>query len=364
MHVGYSAIFQGSPDTADDPDIWRGDLRLASLAEPLGFDSIWSVEHHFTSYTMCPDPLTFLSYLAGTTQHVQLGSMVVVLPWHDPIRVAEQAVMVDHMSQGRLILGLGRGLGRVEFDGFRVPMSESRGRFTESAEMLINALETGIAEYHGEFITQPARTLRPSPLRSFKGRTFASSVSPESWPIMARLGIGILIVPQKPWPTLVEELNGYRELYLEMNGEEAPKPIVAGWTFVDPDADRAREVGRKYLGGYYDTVAEHYEFTAGHLEKTPGYEFYGKIGRNIEAHGTKMQSDFFADLQICGTPDQCVNQITEIVRMTGAEGFISVCRYAGMPYDEAERNMRLFASEVMPRIRTLAPDPAYSMVKA
>ena len=73
MHVGYSAIFQGSHDTADDPDIWRGDLQLASLAEPLGFDSIWSVEHHFTSYTMCPDPLTFLSYLAGTTQHVHLG---------------------------------------------------------------------------------------------------------------------------------------------------------------------------------------------------------------------------------------------------------------------------------------------------
>ena len=363
MHVGYSAIFQGSDDPGEDQDVWRGDLRLAAMAEPLGFDSIWSVEHHFTGYTMCPDPLTLMSYLAGVTQRVQLGTMVVVLPWHDPVRVAEQAVMVDTVSQGRLILGLGRGLGRVEFDGFRVPMGESRGRFTEYAELLIDALETGVVQYDGEFIKQPARALRPSPLRSFGGRIFASSVSPESWPIMARLGVGLLIIPQKPWETVVEELNGYRELYLEVNGVEAPKPIVAGWTFVDPDADRAKEVGKKYLGAYYDTVMNHYEFTAGHLATTPGYEHYGRIASSIDKHGAQVQSDFFSDLQVYGTPKQCVERITEIQRMTGAESYIAVCRYAGMGFDEAERNMRLFASDVMPQIRTLSDEPAFSMMK-
>ena len=189
MHVGYSAIFQGSDDPSNDNDVWEGDLGLAALAEPLGFDSIWAVEHHFTSYTMSPDPLTLMSYLAGATKHVQLGTMVVVLPWHDPVRVAEQSIMVDNVSQGRLILGLGRGLGRVEFDGFRVPMAESRGRFTESAEMLIEALETGEVHYDGEYIKQPRRSLRPAPARSFRGRVFASSVSPESWPIIDRKSV-------------------------------------------------------------------------------------------------------------------------------------------------------------------------------
>lgn len=363
MHVGYSAIFQGSNDPSQDHDVWRNDLRLAALAEPLGFDSIWSVEHHFTSYTMCPDPLTLLSYLAGTTSRVQLGTMVVVLPWHDPIRVAEQAVMVDTVSDGRLILGLGRGLGRVEFDGFRIPMSESRGRFTEYAEMVIQALETGEAKYEGDYIKQPARKLRPAPSRSFRGRIFASSVSPESWPIMAKLGVGLLIIPQKPWDTVVEELDGYREMYLEVNGEEAPKPIVAGWTFVDNDGERAREVGKRHLGGYYETVMSHYEFTAGHLATTPGYEHYGRISSAIDKHGAQVQSDFFCDLQVYGTPRECTERIAEIQRMTGAQSYIAVCRYSDMSFEEGERNMRLFASDVMPEIRTLSPDPAFTMAR-
>ena len=74
------------------------------MAEPLGFDSMWGVEHHFDDYTMCPDVLQFLTYMAGRTKTAKLGSMVVVLPWHDPIRVAEQISMLDHVSDGRMIL--------------------------------------------------------------------------------------------------------------------------------------------------------------------------------------------------------------------------------------------------------------------
>ncbi len=364
MHVGYSVIFQGSDDPSNDAQVWDEDIDLAVRAEGLGFDSVWGVEHHFTSYTMCPDPLTFLSYVAGRTQRVQLGSMVVVLPWHDPIRVAEQAVMVDLVSQGRLVLGLGRGLGRVEFDGFRVPMDESRARFTESAEFLLQALESGVAEFSGQYIQQPRRELRPKPARSFRGRVFASSVSPESWPIMARLGIGLLIIPQKPWPTVVQELNEYRALYLEVNGEPAPPPIVAGWTFVDEDRDRAQEIGRRELGGYYETVLRHYEFSAGHLATTKGYEHYAKIGDSIDKHGQQTHVDFFADLQILGTPNECTERIREIVEMTGAQSYVCVGRYAGMSAIEGRRNQELFARTVMPHIREFTPDPEWSRRQA
>src|SRR5580700_8742897 len=120
MHVGMAVIFQGQGDGRTDRNVYRNELRLGDLAEPLGFDSIWGVEHHFTDYTMCPDVLQFLTYFAARTERVQLGSMVVVLPWHNPMRVAEQVVMLDHYSNGRFILGLGRGLGRVEFEGFGV----------------------------------------------------------------------------------------------------------------------------------------------------------------------------------------------------------------------------------------------------
>src|SRR5215470_18091538 len=152
MHVGMGVIFQGQGEGRTDRNVYRNELRLGDLAEPLGFESLWGVEHHFTDYTMCPDVLQYLSYFAGRTHTMQLGSMVVVLPWHDPIRVAEQVAMLDNMSDGRVVLGLGRGLGRVEFEGFGVDMNESREIFVESAEMLLTALETGVAEYDGTHI--------------------------------------------------------------------------------------------------------------------------------------------------------------------------------------------------------------------
>ena len=197
MDVGLAVIFQNPLNQRPDYEVYRDELRLARLAEPLGFESVWGVEHHFTDYTMCPDVLQFLTWVAGRTKRVRLGSMVVVLPWHDPLRVAEQAAMLDALSGGRLILGIGRGLGRVEFEGFRVPMDESRGRFVESAEMILRGLETGWCEYDGQFVKQPRKRLRPAPFKTFKGRSYAAAVSPESAHIMAKLGVGILIIPQK-----------------------------------------------------------------------------------------------------------------------------------------------------------------------
>ena len=167
MHVGAATIFQNPARFTSDYQVYREELRLADLAEPLGFQSIWGVEHHFTDYTMCPDVLQFLTYMAGRTTDLKLGSMVCVLPWHDPMRVAEQVSMLDNLSDGRFILGVGRGLAKVEYDGFRVDMNESRTRFVESAECLLAGLESGFCEFDGEYIKQPRREIRPNPFRSF-----------------------------------------------------------------------------------------------------------------------------------------------------------------------------------------------------
>src|SRR5215471_15237256 len=247
MHVGMATIFQNPGRARTDREVYRSELRLADLAEPLGFESIWGVEHHFTDYTMCPDVLQFLTYMAGRTTRAQLGTMVVVLPWHDPMRVAEEVAMLDHISGGRLILGLGRGAGKVEIDGFRLSMDESRQRFVESAEMLLRGLESGYCEYTGTFIKQPRADIRPRPFKSFKGRTYAAAVSPESVRIMAELGVGILIIPQKPWETVAAELDEYRTAYRQLTGTDPLPPIAAGWVFCDPDAGRARELAARYI---------------------------------------------------------------------------------------------------------------------
>jgi alkanesulfonate monooxygenase SsuD/methylene tetrahydromethanopterin reductase-like flavin-dependent oxidoreductase (luciferase family) len=348
-------IFQGQGEGRTDRNVYRNELRLGDLAEPLGFDSLWGVEHHFTDYTMCPDVLQYLTYFAGRTERVQLGSMVIVLPWHDPLRVAEQVIMLDHMSNGRFILGIGRGLGRVEFEGFGVNQEDSRAIFVESAQLLLATLEKGVAEYHGRFIEQARRELRPRPFKSFRGRTYAAAVSPESSEIMAKLGIGILIIPQKPWDVTVKELNDYRSVFSAVNGIDAPPPIVAGWTLCDANADRAEEYARKYIGEYYHSVIRHYELVGDHLTKMRGYEAYKAVQERITAGGVDESIDFFLDLQVWGTPEQCHQKIVDTMERTGGEAFTGVFSYGGMPYEIAEESLRLFVSEVMPELRKHLP---------
>jgi len=353
MHVGLASVFQNPRFERPDLEVYRNELRLTELAEPLGFESVWGVEHHFTDYTMCPDVLQFLTYMAGRTQKVQLGSMVVVLPWHDPLRVAEQVAMLDNISGGRLIFGMGRGLGRVEFDGFRVPMDESRQRFVEAAQMILDGLERGWVEYDGEFYRQPKRELHPAPFKTFKGRTCAAAVSPESARIMAKLGVAILIIPQKPWDSVAEELAMYRGIYREVNGTEAPPPVTACWVYCDEDRSRAEEMAHRYIGGYYETVIRHYEFGSDHFGKTKGYEYYGNVSNMIHTHGATAGTDFFTNLQVWGTPDDCYEKILEIRSKVGCDTIIGVFSYAGMDYADAERNLRLFSSEVKPRLQKI-----------
>lgn len=356
MHVGMSSIFQGFGGDLADGEVYEADIHLADLAEPLGFESIWGVEHHFTNYTMCPDVLQFLTFMAGRTQRVKLGSMVVVLPWHDPVRVAEQILMLDNLSRGRVILGLGRGTGKVEFDGFRLDMGEARLRFKETAEALFAALETGVMEYHGEMVDQPRVELRPGPFASFAGRIFSATISPESAEIMARLGTGVLIVPQKPWPQVRDETITYRNTFREAIGAEPPPPIVAGWTFVDESADRAEEMARRWIGGYWDSVIDHYEFDKPHLKETPGYEFHGLMyDRLTQPGGPEKMTDFYVGLQPWGTPEQVYEKITMFADLVAADSYVGVFRFGGMPRAEGERNMRLFAREVLPELQKLAP---------
>tara|TARA_B100001167_G_scaffold43221_1_gene24666 strand:- start:1454 stop:2527 length:1074 start_codon:yes stop_codon:yes gene_type:complete len=353
MHVGSSIFFQNFQHKRTDLEVYQNELKLADLAEPLGFDSIWGVEHHFTDYTMCPDVLQFLSYMAGRTERVQLGSMVVVLPWHDPMRIAEQFSVLDHLSGGRAIIGVGRGLGRVEFEGFRLDMSESRTRFAESAKMLVDALENGVAEFDGELIKQPKVDIRPKPYKSFHGRTYAAAVSPESSLALAQLGLGILIIPQKPWSEVENELKTYREIFQEVNGTPAPPPIVVGFTFCHEDEGRAKEMASEYVGNYWDSIMDHYEFRSDHLKETKGYEYYGKFTEKIEQYGTQDVKEFFLDLQVWGTPDQCYDKIMSTRGRVGSDSFLAAFSFGAMPYEEVEKSMRLFAKEVLPRLKDL-----------
>jgi alkanesulfonate monooxygenase SsuD/methylene tetrahydromethanopterin reductase-like flavin-dependent oxidoreductase (luciferase family) len=333
-----------------DWEIYDEGVRLASLVEPLGFDSIWTVEHHFTPYTMVPNSLQFLTFMAGRTERVDFGTMVVVLPWHDPIRVAEEVAMLDVLAGGRrLTLGFGRGAGRVEFEGFRTPMGESRDRFLESLEVVRAALSNQEFSFEGRFHQIPSMSIRPQPRSAdLASRMYCAWGSPETIPIAAEAGLGALFVPQKGWEEIGEEVVTFNHLR-EQQGLAAQQPIVVCWVYCSADPDEAWETARQYMTNYNDSALRHYEFhDADHFKEAGSYDYYAKMADARKRVGEEKVVEVFARNQVWGTPEQCIEKLRNIRATTDAAEFVGVFTYGDLPAELAERSMRLFAQEVLP----------------
>jgi alkanesulfonate monooxygenase SsuD/methylene tetrahydromethanopterin reductase-like flavin-dependent oxidoreductase (luciferase family) len=351
MHIGLGLQFANLDGTVSDAEAYARELHLAVRAERAGFDSVFVSEHHFSDYQLTSEQMMVLSWIAGQTSRVRLGTFVTVLPWHDPVRVAESFTVLDHLSGGRAVLGLGRGLGRVEFDGFRLDMGESRRRFSEYTEAILEALETGFIEYDGELYQQPRVPIRPRPLSTFKGRTFASAVSPQSMELMAQFGVGIMVIAQKPWDTTEAELASYRARYLELNGYEAPKPILVVVAGVHRDPAEAQRMRDVYLQRWARSTVEHYEFDNQGFAEIEGYEYYGALANNIAKHGLDQFNGFLADLQVWGTPDQVTEKLLDYVQRCDAGALVVPLSFGGMTADEAHACFDLFAAEVLPELQ-------------
>jgi alkanesulfonate monooxygenase SsuD/methylene tetrahydromethanopterin reductase-like flavin-dependent oxidoreductase (luciferase family) len=345
MHVGYGAAFQHR-ETYPDALFVQREMDLCLEAEAFGFDSVWLPEHHFSNYSLMPDPLQGLTYIAGRTSTIKLGTGVIVLPWHDPVRIAEQIILLDHLSEGRVMVGLGRGLAQDEFDGLRVPKHESRARFDEYARLLLDALETGFIE-GGEITRQPRRELRPRPSRSFDGRVFSASVSPESAPIAAGLGLSPLLVNIKPLEQQQEDLERYRAVWRETHAAEQPPPgpILSVIVFVDEEADRAYELAVRYGTASHQVAAEHYGITRPDFKTAKGYEYYRDNWVVPEQPVAQVPSTV-----IYGTPDRVLDQLSDFHRALGLQGMFVI--FHGTPQPDGVANVRCFVEHCLPELRS------------
>jgi alkanesulfonate monooxygenase SsuD/methylene tetrahydromethanopterin reductase-like flavin-dependent oxidoreductase (luciferase family) len=344
-----------------DASVVNEHLAMGDLAEPLGFDSLFALEHHFTGYAMSPAPTQLLSYFAGRTRRITLGTSVIVLPWHDPVRVAEEIALLDVLCGGRCVFGFGRGAASVEYEGFRVPMGEARPRFVEAAQIVVKALTQDSFEHQGEFFQIPRTAIRPRPISHPERRFHASAVSPDSAEIMAKLGFGLLMVMQNEWPKAAEDIARYREI-ATASGHTPRPPIILTNVCCADSRDEAHERAFKYLGQKWQSIDDHYHFSDGHLATVKGYETYGKMARTYakigeSAESRKKATDFYVSIQIVGTPSDCLDKIAELQRLTGLDHLVTEFSFGAMPHEEAEINMRLFADRVLP---ALQHDPAFA----
>mgnify|MGYP002631290965 CR=1 FL=1 len=341
-----------------DREIFAEEIEIARIADSSGFDSVWTIEHHFTPYTMVTNPLQYLTYLAGITDNVDLGTMVVVLPWHNPVRIAEDVNMLDaFLGEGRdVILGVGRGLGRREFGGLNIDQNESRSRFDESLQVLKQLLSTGRVDYHGEHYEIADLRLRPQLDRDLTPNLWCAGGSPDSVAVIAQNNVNPLIIPTTSLDLSLEVARTYMDLRAEAGHPPGVHTKLALWTYVAETEDEARDGAEQYMVEYADSALRHYELRGDHLSDVKGYERYGALQRALSADAAPFLRGFF-DSHPWGTPEQTIARATELAETFGTNELMFVFKYGSMPIEKATRSMRLFADQVLPALKELDPAP-------
>ncbi len=353
MDVGMMMVFASYGwDDISDVQVWDEEIRLARLAAELGFDVLWSAEHHFFDYSFCPDNLQLMTYLAGVCPNVDLGTAAVILPWHDPLRVAEQASVLDLLCKGRLRLGLGRGLARREFTGFRGTMDESRERFDEAAPMIVRALRTGVMEGDGKFYKQPRIAIRPRPQHSFEGRIYAVASSEDSVEAAARLKAHMVMFSDRPWPLRLPAIQRNRDLFRQFHRIEAPPMLIADFCVCWPKLAEAEALARRHMGSFVHSNFEHYELLGEHFAAVKGYDAYAQKAEIARKGGMEGAIEGFMKAAVWGPPDRILRELEARRDVIGDFELDTAFRFGGIPYAAAEASLRLFAKEVLPVLKT------------
>jgi alkanesulfonate monooxygenase SsuD/methylene tetrahydromethanopterin reductase-like flavin-dependent oxidoreductase (luciferase family) len=181
-------------------------------AEALGFEHLFMVEHHFTGMGQVSSSLSLLAYLAARTSRIRLGTGVVVLPWHNPVLVAEQAATLDLLSNGRLDLGVGRGYRKAEFEGFCIPMEEAQERFDEAIEVIRKAWTSpGRFSYHGKRWNYDNIVVEPPVMQQPHPPLWMAAVNPPGIRRAAQEGYNLLLDQVASIEQIGERIAIFRE---------------------------------------------------------------------------------------------------------------------------------------------------------
>jgi alkanesulfonate monooxygenase SsuD/methylene tetrahydromethanopterin reductase-like flavin-dependent oxidoreductase (luciferase family) len=357
MDVGMMMVFASYGwDDCSDQRVWDEEIHLARLAADLGFDCLWSAEHHFNDYSFVPDNIALMTYLTALCPNVDVGTAAVILPWHDPLRVAENAAVLDLLSKGRFRFGMGRGLAKREFDAFRLSMDESRERFDEAAPMILNALKTGYIEGHGKHYKQPRVEIRPRPQRSFEGRIYAVASSEDSVNSAAKLGAHMVMFADRPWEMRLPVIERGRQLHRQYHGTEQPHLMMTEFVVVGTDNAACEEEAIRYQGKFVESNFYHYEFLGEHFKHVKGYDSYQqKADLARKAGGLEGAIKGFMQAASWGTPDKILRSLENRRRVIGDFELNVAFRFGGTPLEVSERGLRLFAKEVLPVLKSWGP---------
>ena len=313
------------------------------VAEKLGMDCVWLAEHHFTPQrSVLASPLIIASAIASRTSRIRIGLAVQVLPLTNPLRVAEEAATVDHISKGRFDFGIGRsGLTRY-YQGYNVPYSESRGRFFEALEVIMKAWSQEQFSHEGEYYSYQDVTLVPKPYQKPYPPVRVALASEETFPLIGSLGYPIFVGATTPMPQLQERLQLYREAWREA-GHTSPDDVALRIpTYVAETDERARSEPEA-------STMHQIQFVAKELL---GSAVSQENAERIRSAANTPYQDLIDERMMYGTPEAVVERIHEYKEKLAISGLVLEMNCGGqIPYDRVINSMRLLSEKVMPEFK-------------
>lgn len=340
VHIGLG-LFTGQIPPGSDRSFaqeYHDVIELSRLAETLGFDSVWVSEHHGAGDGYLPSLLPMLGALAASTDRVLLGTGVLLAPFHDPLRLAEDAAVVDQLSGGRLILGLGLGWREEEFRMWGIPVSERVARTAETVEILRKAWAGERFSHDGKAFRFDRVRITPPPARDGGPPIYLGGFVEESVRRAGRLGDGYILSR-----TTLE--NAERTLrWAEQGAREAGKaPGDLGFALLrnafvlrEGDAWAAIRDGLAHQLGVYPAWA------AG--ADTPD--------RDFEVHPPDEET--MRAVTTTGNPQEVLRELRPFVQTFAGRlehHLIVRLHYPGMTLDDAARAVEVFGEDVLPALK-------------
>jgi alkanesulfonate monooxygenase SsuD/methylene tetrahydromethanopterin reductase-like flavin-dependent oxidoreductase (luciferase family) len=352
-------FFLQAPPGRTGAEILPEEVDQMVLAEELGFDSVWLTEHHYADYGLSSAPSVLLATLAARTHRIQLGMAVYVIPFHHPLRLAEETASIDILSGGRLIVGLGRGNRAMEFFGHGIPQQENRARMEEGVEVLLQAWTRERVKYTGEYWHIDNVPVYPKPLQKPHPPLAFAITSPETIAWAASHGYAML---SSGLGTPLAAIANNRDLYvkgLHDSGYAQPdidrllsRWVVTKHVYVAPTDAQALAEAKEPQMWYSDSFIRSMS-----AEGLPG--LHESVYRGAEATIARLSAQTWESLVeqalIIGSPETVAAKIAQLEENSVGE-LVCWMNFGGIPPDKVRRSMRLFAREVIPRFRDKATE--------
>jgi alkanesulfonate monooxygenase SsuD/methylene tetrahydromethanopterin reductase-like flavin-dependent oxidoreductase (luciferase family) len=329
-------------------EMFRRQLEEVELAERIGIDQIWFFEHHLNPTGPVPSPNLMIAAAARTTRRIRFASMVNILPFRHPLLVAEEAAMLDNLTDGRFDMGLGRGLRPPEFEAFGVDQQQSREMFLESFELIQRVFADERFEHRGRYWTMRKDAPLAPPLVQRPHPPFLVSAQSEE---SLRWAAGHDI-PFAQIDSLAEQARGDAALYREVQAMAGHAPVPRLYLmreiYVGESDARARAEAEPWMLQHWQLWNRYTQFTReGKLPES--YDFWRRQAPML--HAMNFEEIVAKDMVILGGPEAVAETILRLVGQLELMGLAMIFKLGAMPYDMVERSMALFGQEVMPRIR-------------